>query len=101
MQVWILSDEHVYLALKKHLEKSGKLALAEEAHALGFRTLCVKNAEEAVFGAVLVMADAQPIFQAIQWIHQRWQVSEFVNFDALTALVPGALDSIGKLLVTV
>ncbi|HVJ65406.1 MAG TPA: hypothetical protein VM901_09135 [Bdellovibrionota bacterium] len=89
MHVWVLSDESVYGSLKVVLEREGgDRAVREESHSLGFRSLELLRAGERVGGVLLVPVSDQIIFQGIQWAHKTWQVSDFINFDALTSLDP-------------
>lgn len=87
MQVWVLSDEQIFEALQKKLEKEG-LSLSTEHHGLGFKTTLATRMDEPIFGVLLIDSNPLLIFQAIQWIHKKWQVSDFVNFDSITALNP-------------
>ncbi len=94
MQVWVLSDENVYGALKQAIGRSElSLAVSEEQHSLGFRTLLIKKDEVPAWGLLLVSTvSEQIIFQSIQWIHKSWQVSDFLNFDAVTGLLPDGFE---------
>lgn len=91
MQVWVMSDADVYDSLKRELERRQEHTVNEDHHGVGFRSLLIQGKDGPVLGALLIAPGNLEIFQSIQWIHKSWQVSDFINFDALTCLSPELL----------